>query len=117
MRKIEKDMVRAIREGENWNGGNTTVRHENGSFSVRLHGNEIAWGKADAAFRISSCGWMTNTTKSRLNAILDGLNRQCRVYQKKGDWFIWNHATTVHNGEFVDGMAIFPEVTRDRVIA
>ena len=117
MRKIERDMVRAIREGKNWTGGNTTVRHDNGSFSVLLHGNEIAWGKADAAIKISSCGWLTVTTKSRLNAILDGLNRQCRVYQKKGEWFLWNIGTTVQGEEFRDGMAIFPAVTRDRVIA
>ena len=47
MRKIERDMNRAIREGRNFSSSNTTVKHgwENEA-DVYLHGNHIATVKS-----------------------------------------------------------------------
>ena len=77
MRKIEEQMNMAIRSRKNWSGSNTTVQcfKENGvttEVNVLLHGNCIAWfDTASNDFNISSAGWETVTTKSRLNAILE----------------------------------------------
>ena len=77
MRKVEEQMNYAIRHRKNWAGSNTTVRcfKENGittEVNVLLHGNCIAWlDTATNDLFVSSCGWETVTTKSRINALLE----------------------------------------------
>ena len=71
MRKIEEQMNMAIRARKSWAGSNTTVRAYNDSIDVYLHGHCIAWlDVINDVWTLSSCGWETNTTKSRLNAIM-----------------------------------------------
>ena len=72
MRKIEQQMNEAIRFCLNWSGGNTTVHvnEDTASSVVRLHGNKIAEVGNDY-IQLFDGGWQTNTTKSRLNAILE----------------------------------------------
>lgn len=90
MRKIESLMNDAISNNADWQSGNTSVsfnEEENVSI-VRLHGNKIA-EVGDNFIRLFDGGWQSNTTKSRLNAILaehgdDG----DRVFQKNFDWFV-----------------------------
>ena len=91
MRKIESQMNRAIRTQSNWSGSNTTVfTSDNGLHSkVFLHGNHIAtYFHVERQLQIFDGGWQSNTTKSRLNAILEynGLPGE-RVYQKQ---YVWN---------------------------
>jgi hypothetical protein len=90
MRKIEQAMNTAIANNANWQSGNTSVsfNEEDNLSVVRLHGNKIA-EIGDNFIRLFDGGWQTNTTKSRLNAILkehgesgDG------VFQKNFDWFV-----------------------------
>ena len=77
MRKIEMMMNSAIRYRKNFSSGNTTVRcfKTNGittDVDVYLHGNHIASvDTATNALTIKDGGWQSNTTKSRLNALLD----------------------------------------------
>lgn len=94
MRKIEKQMIEAIRSGKNWSHANTAVRiasdylisdagadHYRGTFAiVLLHGHAVAYvthvpatgcmvATPDAdTFR----AWPTATTRSRLRAL--GIN-------------------------------------------
>ena len=109
MRKIEEQMNMAIRSRKNWSGSNTTVRcyKKDGittEIDVLLHGNCIAWfDTASNDFNISSCGWETVTTKSRLNAILDEFCNGARVIQKDFEWFLSDFGTLK---PFVDGMKI-----------
>ena len=109
MRKIEEQMNNAIRNRKNWAGSNTTVRcfKENGittEINVLLHGNCIAWfDTASNEFNISSAGWETVTTKSRLNAILEEFASGTRVIQKNFQWFLSDFGTLT---PFVDGMTI-----------
>lgn len=54
--------------------GNTTVRTDADGLSVvKLHGNRIAWHEplpnGCRALWVSTCGWDTVTTRSRLRAI------------------------------------------------
>ena len=89
MRKIEKLMNIAIQNNTDWRMSNTEVTNNDGVSTVYLHGNKIA-EIGDAFVRVFDGGWRTNTTKSRLNAIIkefccaytDG------VYQHKFEWFI-----------------------------
>ena len=109
MRKIEEQMNNAIRHRKNWSGSNTTVTcfKENGvttEVNVMLHGNCIAWfDTASNNFNISSAGWETVTTKSRLNAILEEFASGSRVIQRNFEWFLSDFGTLK---PFVDGMKI-----------
>ncbi len=70
MRKIESNMNAAIKANKNWSNANTTVTTEDGVSEVRLHGNKIA-EVGDDFVRIFDGGYQSNTTKSRLNAIIN----------------------------------------------
>ena len=91
MRKIEQQMNRAIANRTDWSSSNTRVEF-NDSINcsiVFLHGHRIATFDHNLkAVKISSCGWTTNTTKSRLNAILSEVKYGCSVFQKNFDWFV-----------------------------
>ena len=87
MRKIEKKMNQAIRSRQNWSSGNTCVFSDDGVANVYLHGNLIA-RVGDSFMDILDGGWQTVTTKSRLNAVLEEVRPQARVFQKDFVWFI-----------------------------
>jgi len=90
MRKIEQQMNNAISNNQNWQSGNTSVHfnEEENLSIVRLHGNKIA-EVGDTFIRLFDGGWQTNTTKSRLNAILSEHGDDGdRVFQKAYDWFV-----------------------------
>ena len=90
MRKIESLMNDAISNNANWQSGNTSVHfnEEENVSVVRLHGNKIA-EVGDTFIRLFDGGWQTNTTKSRLNAILEEHGDDGdRVFQKNFDWFV-----------------------------
>ena len=90
MRKVEMQMNTAIRNRVNWSGGNTTVMidPENADqATVYLHGNRIAQVCSEFV-AIFDGGWQSNTTKSRLNALLSEFRPQARVFQKDFVWFI-----------------------------
>ena len=89
MRKVEMQMNTAIRNRVNWSGGNTTVmiNENNNKAKVFLHGNLIA-EVCNEFVAIFDGGWQSNTTKSRLNALLAEFRPQVRVFQKDFVWFI-----------------------------
>ena len=90
MRKIESLMNDAISNNADWQSGNTSVsfNEEENVSVVRLHGNKIA-EVGDTFIRLFDGGWRTNTTKSRLNAILEEHGDDGdRVFQKNFDWFV-----------------------------
>lgn len=105
MRKIEALMNNAISSGKDWQLKNTSVHFdaETGASVVRLHGNKIAV-VGDNFVQLFDGGWQTNTTKSRLNAILSehGLPGE-RVFQKQHKWFVTVNGETV---EFFSGMRL-----------
>ena len=106
MRKIERQMNFAISNKGNWAGSNTRVSYNENTncSSVYLHGHQIATFDHNLkAVKLSSCGYTTVTTKSRLNAILDEVKYGCRVFQKNWDWFVsYNNQTK----DFFDGMIL-----------
>lgn len=88
MRKIEQQMNTAINREIDWKCANTEVTNIDGVSYVYLHGNKIA-EVGDTWMQLFDGGWQSNTTKSRLNAILreNGLDGEC-VFQKKFEWFV-----------------------------
>lgn len=81
MRKIEKDMIAAIKSNRNWKCKNTEVFASDSGPQVYLHGHLIAKFQRDNSVIMSLCGWNTVTTRSRLNAIcrefgLDGFSQR-----------------------------------------
>jgi len=106
MRKLEKQMNFALSNKSNWSGSNTSVSYNESTncSSVYLHGHQIATlDHSSKALKLSSCGYQTNTTKSRLNAILDEVDYGCKVFQKNWDWYFSNNNQTV---DFWDGMIL-----------
>jgi len=81
-------MNAAITAGKDFRSANTAVVQADGIAVVLLHGNKIA-EVGDNFIRLFDGGWQSNTTKSRLNAILQahGLSGEC-VFQKKFEWFV-----------------------------
>jgi len=88
MRKIECQMNAAITNKVDWKSGNTEVEFHDGVSFVFLHGKKIA-EVGDNFIRLFDGGFQSNTTKSRLNAILQehGLPGEC-VFQKQWTWFV-----------------------------
>ena len=91
MRVCEHKMIQMLREMKSGNcGGNTKIVVVDGEAVVYLHDNAIArYAPQDKLLGISNAGWETNTTKSRLNAILRtfGLTG---IHQHK---FVWYRGT------------------------
>ena len=97
MRKIETLMNAAVSNNKNWTSANTSVTYcpESDESKVYLHGNHIAT-VGDNFLQIFDGGWQSNTTKSRLNAII---NRFCNaftdgVFQKDFVWYVMDNGVT-----------------------
>ena len=96
MRKIEAQMIQAINNNaKSWKSGNTKVVTTTEGYShVYLHNNHIATVN-DHAITLYDGGWRSNTTKSRLNAILTEHGAPSdRVFQCDFQWFITTHTGT-----------------------
>tara|TARA_R100001509_G_scaffold136288_1_gene90165 strand:+ start:507 stop:881 length:375 start_codon:yes stop_codon:yes gene_type:complete len=92
MRKIEKRINEAIIDKKYLSTSNSKVIYylpEDVS-DIYLHDNLIgSYNHKTKSIWLNSCGWQTNTTKSRLNALLDLLpNKKFKIFQKDFDWFI-----------------------------
>ena len=106
MRKLERQMNFALSNKGNWSGSNTQVNYNSNTncSSVYLHGHQIATFDHNLkAVKLSSCGYETNTTKSRLNAILEEVKWGCKVFQKNWNWFVSYQGQTA---SFWDGMIL-----------
>jgi len=106
MRKLEQQMNSALLRKANWAGSNTTVQYNEftNCSSVLLHGHQIATlDHHTNALKLSSCGYETVTTKSRLNAILEEVKYGAKVFQKNFNWFV-KYNDDIAN--FWDGMIL-----------
>lgn len=90
MKKINVKMLSAFVSRKNAKLGNTEVFSFSDYTKVYLFGNEIAsYNWSLKILTIYHCGWTTNTTKDRLNAILYLLNLG-RICQDKFVWYYEN---------------------------
>jgi hypothetical protein len=107
MRQIEREIVSAIRNREDAFGmSNTTITYNKHTktHDVILHGHNIAQiNHKERWVRLSSCGYLTNVTKSRLNCVLNGVGSGKCISQKNHKWYIVGYSSTE---EFKDGMKV-----------
>ena len=99
-------MNRAIINKNDWSNSNTVVEYNSNTdcSTVYLHNNRIATVDHNTnALKLSSCGWHSVTTKSRLNAILQEVIGGANVFQKQFDWYLNYNNQTV---DFWDGMIL-----------
>jgi hypothetical protein len=82
MRKIEAEMLAAIKDGRDWQSGNTQAIQKGGFTSdIYLHGNRIGWAVFGLYLRCvpnveTFRQYPTRTTVSRLRAL--GINASVR---------------------------------------
>ena len=88
MRKIEVQMNDAISNQKDWKNANTQVLTEGDVSRVFLHGHQIAT-IGQNFIQLFDGGYQSNTTKSRLNAILSAHGIQGEhIFQKNFQWFV-----------------------------
>ena len=94
MRKITSESIRAFLDGKPFKKANMEVQvsDKHDIKFLMLHGHTIAIMEK-GKLRISACGWLTNTTKERLNGLPD-----VHIQQKKGLWYL--------NDKYWDGKLI-----------
>ena len=85
MRKIDEKVAIAIEKKENLNQGNTLIQYSltKEESSVSLHGSEIAKVfHDDNTVVVNFCGFQTNVTRDRINAVLIGAGK-CDFFKFK----------------------------------
>ena len=106
MRKIERQMYQAMRYFRPFSSSNTTVVQNDRDMDVFLHGNHIATVcKISMDLRIFDGGWRSNTTKSRLNALLEEFGGGDRVVQKDFTWYLVSNLDNSRRA-FFSGMTV-----------
>ena len=109
MRVIERQMIQAIIQRKNFKKANTEVIKDGDFMYIYLHDNLIAkyglndnWGQ----LFISHCNWLTNTTKSRLNALIGFVDGLGGIYQKNFRWYLdtskHNNLNITNNSNFIE---------------
>jgi hypothetical protein len=96
MKAITKESVEAFLNAVPFSKSNTNVVVLPNVTVLSLFGNEIAYRYNDPqnTLSITNCGWKTNTTKERLNA-LPNVN----ICQRSGVWYLNGEEW---NGELID---------------
>ena len=106
MRKIERQMNQAMRYFRPFSSSNTTVVQNDRGMDVFLHGNPIATlCKISMDLRLFDGGWRSNTTKSRLNALLEEFGGGDKVIQKNWAWFLVSNLDNSRRA-FFSGMTV-----------
>lgn len=85
MRDITKESINAFLSATKFKKQNMEVQILSNVTILKLHNNAIAYLYNDPqkTLSITNCGWLSKTTKERLNA-LPGVS----IQQKKGIWFL-----------------------------
>jgi hypothetical protein len=87
MRTITEKAIEAFMNAEKFKSSNTSVEVLPNVTILKLFNNAIAYRYNDPerTLSITNCGWQSNTTKERLNAIPN-----VNIKQIKGSWFLNN---------------------------
>lgn len=91
MRQITKDSINAFLNADKFTKQNMAVEVLPNVTILKLHQNPIAYlyNDPNKTLSIQNCGWFSNTTKERLNALPN-----VDIRQKKKVWYLngkeWN---------------------------
>jgi len=101
MRVITKESVKAFLNAKKFNKSNMSVEVKPNVTILKYQGNSIAYKYNDPkqTISITNCGWQSNTTKERLNGVIDLSDLNIgRIYQKNWVWYLdgkeWNGKIT-----------------------
>jgi hypothetical protein len=85
MKKITSEAVSAFMEARSFRKSNMTIEVQPNVTIMRLYGHPIAYRYNDPERTLSICarGWLTNTTKERLNALPN-----VRIHQRNWQWYL-----------------------------
>jgi len=75
-----------------------------GTVSVRYHRTDVAIRHPDGSVTLRTGGWLSVTTKRRINQALRYFGIAARVYQHRHEWYVAAYGTVAI--EFEDGMRI-----------
>lgn len=90
MRKIEGQLLAAITAGDNWRLGNTCLNwsdSEHGSVGVVTLFDRVIARIYPHYVTLLDAGWPTLTTKSRLNALIRGLELGRGIWAVRFRWY------------------------------
>ncbi len=107
MRKNTKECLSSFVAGVHHHSERDTITVVTDGSAWYLHGNKIAT-KCGSFITLSSCGWETNTTKERLNAILT-YYRMGYIFQQN---FQWYHT----QGKWTGSLSFDTENTEKKVV-
>lgn len=116
MRKISKDAAHAFKNDVNFHRDNTQVVVLRNKTLFYLFGNLIAI-KKDGYLHINNCGYPTQVTHDRLNAIFYELGMQLRIRNKEfrslliSDNTIIAHKSNLKYRGKIDGLKKIPPVS------
>jgi hypothetical protein len=82
---------------------NTRVERRGDDFAIRLHETDVAVIHPDDSITLNSGGWLTVTTKDRMNRALG--SRSVRIASDRGAWFIYR-GWQVKVCRYFDGITI-----------
>ena len=96
MRKITQEAIKAFYNATPFKKQNMEIEVLPNVTIMKLHGNAIAYlyNNPGRTLSITNCGWETNTTKERLNAL-----RGVHITQKNVVWYLNGE---VWNGNLID---------------
>ena len=93
MRKIDKTLQNAIKANKPFSSGNTALKIDDNDSKILLHGNVIAKRYLNV-LKLSNCGYATNVTHARLNAVLQAFDYyNVKVIGKGGETLFINTNT------------------------
>lgn len=93
---------------------NTRVVTRGEDFAVQLHDTDVVTFHQDGSVTLDSGGWLTVTTKARMN---EYLGDRGRVYSDRGKWFFypstrgWGSLNTEDKVRYFDGIRIASDGT------
>ena len=102
MRKIDQQTANAFLSRGDMSAGNTVVKDD----AVYLHGNMIAKYINEQLIEINFCGYPTNVTKARINAIIRRFtNDRYSVSIKQGKLYLncdYKPSIVINDDEWID---------------
>mgnify|MGYP007047374397 CR=1 FL=1 len=90
MRLITQESVTAFLNAKKFNKSNMSVEVLPNVTKLKYQGNAIAYKYNDPnkTIAITNCGWESNTTKERLNGVIQAVGLNYGLVQKNWIWYL-----------------------------
>ncbi len=90
--------------------GNVTIEKDKDTVYVILHSTIVVeYNRRSGDIRLNNGGWYTVTTKTCINEALRQLKYPGRVYQEKGEWYLYlDGARYDYNNNMVVPQGLLP---------